>query len=105
MDAISQKTGEELWTSQVADPSTGAYESMAPTSYDGKSSPARLTLKTIEGTTIALDPFPFDVNPLRVQLIRREVDRSVFPDPAAFREAYFKATPVAVDFTLCSQPR
>ena len=47
--------------------------------------------------------FPFDVNPLRVQLIRRHVDRGVFPDPAAFREAYFKATPVAVDFTLCSQ--
>jgi alcohol dehydrogenase (cytochrome c) len=36
LTAISQKTGEELWTSQVADPSTGAYESMAPTAYDGK---------------------------------------------------------------------
>jgi hypothetical protein len=74
-----------------------------PTSYDGKSAPVKLALQTIEGTTIAVDPFPFDVNPLRVQLIRRHVDRGVFPDPAAFREAYFKATPVAVDFTLCSQ--
>jgi hypothetical protein len=45
------------------------------------------------------------VNPLRVQLVRRQIDRSVFRDPAAFREAYFKATPVAVDFTLCSQSR
>jgi alcohol dehydrogenase (cytochrome c) len=36
LTAISQKTGEKLWTSQVADPSTGAYESMAPTAYDGK---------------------------------------------------------------------
>jgi alcohol dehydrogenase (cytochrome c) len=36
LTAISQKTGEELWTSQVADPSTGAYESMAPSAYDGK---------------------------------------------------------------------
>jgi alcohol dehydrogenase (cytochrome c) len=36
LTAISQKTGEELWTSQVADPSTGAYESMAPSTYDGK---------------------------------------------------------------------
>ena len=35
--------------------------------------------------------------------IRREIDRNVFPDPGAFREAYFKATPVAIDFTLCSQ--
>ena len=74
-----------------------------PTSYDGRSAPVRLTVKTIEGTKIAFDPFPFDVDPLRVQLVRREIDRSTFPDAAAFREAYFKATPVAVDFTLCSK--
>jgi hypothetical protein len=74
-----------------------------PTSYDGKTPPARVALKTIEATTIAVDPFPFDVNPLRIQLIRREIDRSVFPDPGAFREAYFKAIPVAIDFTLCSR--
>jgi hypothetical protein len=73
-----------------------------PTSYDGKTPPARLTLKTVTGTTIAVDPFPFDVDPLRVQLVRREIDRNVFADAAAFREAYFKAIPVAVDFTLCS---
>ncbi|HKZ14210.1 MAG TPA: PQQ-binding-like beta-propeller repeat protein [Solirubrobacterales bacterium] len=36
LQAISQKTGERLWTSQVADPATGAYESMAPSVYDGK---------------------------------------------------------------------
>jgi hypothetical protein len=73
-----------------------------PTSYGGKTPPTRLSLKTVAGTTIALDPFPFDVDPLRVQLVRREIDRSVFPDPGAFREAYFKAIPVAIDFTLRS---
>jgi alcohol dehydrogenase (cytochrome c) len=36
LQALSQKTGEKLWSSEVADPSTGAYESMAPTAYDGK---------------------------------------------------------------------
>ncbi len=36
LQAISQKTGERLWSSQVEDPATGAYESMAPTVYDGK---------------------------------------------------------------------
>jgi alcohol dehydrogenase (cytochrome c) len=36
LQALSQKTGERLWSSQVEDPSTGAYESMAPTAYDGK---------------------------------------------------------------------
>jgi len=79
------------------------YIEPVPTSYDGKSPPVRLTVKTVEATTIAVDPFPFDVNPLRVQLVRREIDRNTFPDVAAFREAYFKATPVAVDFTLRSQ--
>ena len=59
-------------------------------------------MKTVAATTIAFDPFPFDINPLRVQLIRREIDRSLFADPAAFREAYFKAIPVAIDFTLRS---
>ncbi len=36
LQAISQKTGERLWSSQVANPATGAYESMAPTTWDGK---------------------------------------------------------------------
>jgi alcohol dehydrogenase (cytochrome c) len=36
LQAISQKTGERLWSSQVENPATGAYESMAPTAYDGK---------------------------------------------------------------------
>jgi glucose dehydrogenase len=36
LQAVSQKTGEKLWSSQVADPATGAYETMAPTAYDGK---------------------------------------------------------------------
>jgi hypothetical protein len=76
-----------------------------PTSYDGRSAPVRLTLKTIEGTKVAVDPFPFDVDPLRVQLVRREFDGSVFADAAAFREAYFKTVPVAVEFLLCSRPQ
>jgi glucose dehydrogenase len=36
LQAISEKTGERLWSSQVEDPATGAYESMAPTAYGGK---------------------------------------------------------------------
>jgi alcohol dehydrogenase (cytochrome c) len=36
LQALSAKTGEKLWSSSVADPGSGAYESMAPTAYDGK---------------------------------------------------------------------
>ena len=35
LQALSSATGEELWSSSVADDSTGAYETMAPTVYDG----------------------------------------------------------------------
>jgi len=79
------------------------YIEPVPTSYNSKSQPVRLTLKTIEANRIAVDPFPFDLSPLRVQLIRRRIDRNSFPDQASFREAYFKTTPEAVDFVLCSR--
>src|ERR1700742_928162 len=36
LQALSQKTGEKLWSTEVEDPATGAYESMAPSTYDGK---------------------------------------------------------------------
>jgi hypothetical protein len=79
------------------------YIEPVPTSYDGRSPPTKLSLKTIEGTRIEIDPFPFDVNPLHVQLLRRELDRASFPDPAAFRAAYFQTVPRAIDFTLCAR--
>jgi PQQ-dependent dehydrogenase (methanol/ethanol family) len=36
LKAVSAATGEELFSSQVDDPHTGAYETMSPTVYDGK---------------------------------------------------------------------
>jgi PQQ-dependent dehydrogenase (methanol/ethanol family) len=35
LQAVSQSTGEELWSSSVVSDTTGAYETMAPTVYDG----------------------------------------------------------------------
>jgi alcohol dehydrogenase (cytochrome c) len=35
LQALSQATGEKLWSTEVVDDSTGAYETMAPTVYDG----------------------------------------------------------------------
>lgn len=77
------------------------YIEPVPTSYGGQSKPVRLTLKSIGDNRIAVDPYPFDRRPLRVQLIRRVLDRTTFPDPGAFREAYFKTTPEAAEFILC----
>jgi hypothetical protein len=79
------------------------YIEPVPTSYDGRSAPARLTLKTVGLNRIAVDPYPFDIDPLPAQLVRRRLDQNTFADTAAFREAYFKATPEAVVFTFCSR--
>jgi alcohol dehydrogenase (cytochrome c) len=36
LQAVSSATGEQLWSATVADDSTGAYETMAPSIYDGE---------------------------------------------------------------------
>lgn len=72
-----------------------------PTSYENQAG-VRLTLQTVQEGTIKVDPYPFDGDPLRVQLVRRQLDRATFADEAAFRAAYFNAVPQAIDFTLCS---
>lgn len=79
------------------------YIEPVPTSYDCRSAPARVTLKTVGPNRIAVDPYPFDIDPLPAQLVRRRLDHNTFADTAAFREAYFKATPEAVVFTFCSR--
>jgi hypothetical protein len=63
----------------------------------------KLTLRTVEANRIEVDPFPFDQPALRVQLIRRQLDRGTFADVPSFRAAYFQATPEAVDFMLCGR--
>ncbi len=79
------------------------YIEPVPTSYGERSAPVRLTLKSVGPSRIEIDPYPFDVNELRVQLIRRRLPQTTFADQAAFREAYFKATPEALDFTFCTR--
>jgi hypothetical protein len=76
------------------------YIEPVPTSYDENSALARLTMKTVEKNKILFDPFPFDINPLRAQLVRRRLDRTTFASSNAFREAYFKAVPEAVELTF-----
>jgi hypothetical protein len=79
------------------------YIEPVPTSYDGGSPPVKLALRTLEGSRIEVDPYPFDLNPLRVQLIRRELRQTTFSDPASFRAAYFQTTPTAIDFLFCAR--
>jgi hypothetical protein len=111
---LRQYDGEEFWTNylllQTFDlislflcnkDAVDDYIEPVPTAYGADAKPVRLSLKTVAPNRIEVDPFPFDAEPLRVQLIRRRVDRTSFADEAAFREAYFKAVPEAIDFALC----
>jgi len=79
------------------------YIEPVPTSYDGGSSAVKLTLKSSGSDRIEVDPYPFDTDELRLQLIMRRLARTTFANDAAFREAYFKAIPEAVDFILCAR--
>jgi hypothetical protein len=79
------------------------YIEPVPTSYGERTAPARLTLKSDGPNRVQIDPFPFDINELRVQFIRRRLGQNTFAGPAEFREAYFKATPEALDFTFCAR--
>jgi hypothetical protein len=76
------------------------YIEPVPTSYAGGSPPVQLKLKSGGASTIEVYPYPFDANELHLQLVRRRLARTAFPDDAAFREAYFQAIPETADFTL-----
>jgi len=78
------------------------YIEPVPTSYGG-GAPAKLVLKSIAADRIAVDPYPFDTDELRVQLIRRRLAQTAFANDAAFRQAYFKAVPETLDIMLCAR--
>jgi Protein of unknown function (DUF3891) len=79
------------------------YIEPVPTSYAGGAAPVRLALKSVAANKIEVDPYPFDAPGLCLQLVRRRLERTTFPDDAAFREAYFKAIPETADFILCAR--
>lgn len=71
-----------------------------PADYDGDGASGERITMTLEGEDrIRLTPYPFDVAPLEVSLVYRRVPCD-FPDEAAFRAAYFGATPQMRVFTF-----
>lgn len=77
------------------------YIEPVPTSYgDLEGEGVRLTLKPLSGNRIAIDPFPFDVNPCRFQLAARRLPQAKFESEAAFRKAYFQAPLEIMEYEL-----
>jgi hypothetical protein len=71
-----------------------------PRGYDPAMGDANITLKPINPRKVAIDPFPFDVHPCRVQLIGTRMPNGSFPTPEQFREAYFQAPIEIMEFEL-----
>jgi hypothetical protein len=72
-----------------------------PASYrDADGEGIRLTLKPLDAATIAIDPYPFDVDNLRVQLCGRRTKAVQFENRDAFIKAYFQAPLELMEWTL-----
>jgi hypothetical protein len=72
-----------------------------PCSYDAAGGEGvRLTLTPVDAYTVAIDPYPFDVRPLRIAVPAKRLAQSRFSDQDAFRKAYFQAPVELMTFTL-----
>jgi hypothetical protein len=66
----------------------------------GKNDGVRLTMRAEAPRRVAFDPYPFDVQPLKVQLTSKRLPKQKFADQADFRRAYFKAPTELIEFEL-----
>jgi hypothetical protein len=72
-----------------------------PQSYAGaKDEGVRLTLSPGGAGRVAVDPYPFDVRPCRVQLMFKRLPKTTFADLEAFRRSYFQAQRGLMEFEL-----
>jgi uncharacterized protein DUF3891 len=82
------------------------YIEPVPTSYDEREGEGvRMTLTPLGGNRIAVDPFPFDVDPVRFQLAARRLPQPKFANEAAFRKAYYQAPIELIEYELVSAAR
>jgi hypothetical protein len=87
-----------------AEPSVDFIEPV-PVSYDTpEGEGVRLTLTPLGGNRIAVDPFPFDVDPCPFQLVARRLRTTSFASDDAFRRAYAQAPIELLDYVLVSAP-
>jgi hypothetical protein len=77
----------------------GEYIDPVPTSY-ADTAGTKMTLTPESPTRVAIDPYPFDLRPLTVQLGCQRMDRSTFEGLADFRREYFQATREFLTFEL-----
>jgi hypothetical protein len=77
------------------------YIEPVPTSYDGSASaPVKLSFVSLEARTIEVSPYPFNMRPLNIHLVRRRLPISKFSDQESFQQIYYQAPIETVSFKL-----
>ena len=77
-----------------------------PTRYtDADGEGARITLRPLDATTVAFDPYPFDEDSLQIQLSVRRLKSGTFANHDAFIKAYFQAPTELLTFALVDGAR
>jgi hypothetical protein len=75
------------------------YIEPVPTKYADKDGEGvRITLTPVDATTIAIDPYPFDVSSLRVQLAAHRMKQAKFDNHDDFMKAFFQAPLEVLEF-------
>jgi len=75
------------------------YVEPVPTRY-GHAPKVRVTLTPLASGKVVIEPYPFDLPALPVDVPYRRLATAKFPDEAAFRAAYFQALPQVLHYEL-----
>ena len=75
------------------------YIEPVPLSYSNKDA-VRLSMKPAGRDTVKLDPYPFNVQPCRIQLAMKRLPKSSFENVEEFQRAYFQAAIEVRNFEL-----
>ncbi len=82
------------------------YIEPVPTSYAGDGDAhVRMTMKPLDERRVLFDPYPFNQQPLPIEIGCRRVPQTSFPDTESFRRAYFQAEKDLLRYELVGPER
>jgi hypothetical protein len=84
-----------------ADPTEDYYLYPVPVRYDDKEGEGvRMNFRPLDSKTVAVTPYPFDEEDLRIQLPVKHLKSATFPDRDALIRAYWRAETELLEYTL-----
>jgi hypothetical protein len=77
------------------------YIEPVPVTYDGRGEGGvRMTMRPVNEGTVEFKPYPFNVHPLKVQIMCKHLPAASFCDEANFRRLYFQASNQFLQYEL-----